>query len=196
MILFPSSAGIDRYLYEEEEKHRTAQAKKKRKAVAQKEAAASVSVDKPPEPGPAPLDSAREIHHRSGSGPAEIGSPPRDKHPAHQSEEVRHTRSRSSRRRKPQRETEEAVELQQPSCPPPNDVDPATAPSDAKAISSKTSGEGSNPPEKDIIDLTIKEESRSVTPIPAPQTLMSDDGPPRFEAGWVRSPGIPDLCAL
>jgi hypothetical protein len=88
------------------------------------------------------------------------------------------------------------VGLQQPSSPPPNDVDPAAEPNDAKAISSKTSGEGSGPPEKDIVDLTIKEESRSVTPIPAPQTLVSDDNSSRFKAGWVRSPGISNLHAL
>jgi hypothetical protein len=75
-------------------------------------------------------------------------------------------------------------------------VDPTTKPDDAKVIFSTVAEGGSTPPEREIIDLTIKEESRPATPIPPPRASQSDEDPAGLEAGWVSSPEILELLSL
>jgi len=140
----------------------------KQKTPAQKETASPPPEEKLPESGPAIPDD-----------PVGIGSPPGPK-------AMRLSKSRRSKKRNPQQEHQEVAELQQPSSPPPDNVDPATEPGDAKAASPKTSGNSPDPPKREVVDLTIKEESRSATPIPPTGTPRSNEGPAGLKAGWVR----------
>jgi hypothetical protein len=73
-------------------------------------------------------------------------------------------------------------------------VEPETGREDAKAAPSKVSGDDSNSP-KDVIDLTVKEESPPATPIPlrAPEP---NTGPAGLKAGWVRLPEVLTIDAL
>lgn len=52
---------------------------------------------------------------------------------------------------------------------------------------SKASSDGSDLPEREIIDLTIKEESRSVTPISPTQAPEPNEDPAELKAGCVSS---------
>ena len=149
-----------------------------------RETATSVPEEILPELGPAPLDGATEVPHRPDTAPAEIGSLPGDRYPTPQPEAVRPAKSRRKwKKRRHQQEDEEASKLQQPSDPPPGIVDRATPPDDAGAASSEISDGGPNPPEPEIIDLTIKEESPSPTPIPPARVPGGTLG---LMAGWVR----------
>ena len=91
-------------------------------------------------------------------------------------------------------EHREAVKPDRPPGPPSDSVDPATEQDDAGATSSKISGDGAISP-KEVIDLTIKEESRPGTPIP-PRAPESNEGPAGLKAGWVRFPAPLTLDAL
>lgn len=75
-------------------------------------------------------------------------------------------------------------------------MDPAAEQGDTEAASSKISGDGPSSPKREVIDLTIKEESRPGTPIPPPQALESNEGPAGIKAGWVRFPAVLTLDAL
>lgn len=151
-----------------------------------KKTASSVPEDKLQESGP-------EMPERSNLSPAEFGSPPGDRYPTPKPEEARRRKSRRNKRKKPH---QEATELQQVPCPLFDGMDLAVGPDDGKGISSKSSGDGLNTPGKEVIDLTIKEESRSATPISLAQPPGSNEGPAGLEAGWVCSFGILDLHAL
>ena len=153
------------------------------KAPARKRAAPLVPKDKLPEPGPALPDHATEMRHDSDSTPAVIGPLPGDRYPTPQPEDAHHTKSRRAKKRKPRQGDQDAAELQQPPSPS-GDMDLATEPNDAKVISSKVSGGGSNPPE--IIDLTVKEESRSATPVSPARAPEPNEDPAGLKAGWVR----------
>jgi hypothetical protein len=175
----------DPYLGKAGEKQ-VAPARRRRKALARKETASSVPEETLPEPDPAPFDGAAETPHRPDTAPAEVGSLPGDMYSTPQPEAVHRTRSHRGEKRKPQQDDQEAAKLQQPSGPPPGNVDRTTEPEDATAASSKISGDGPSPPEREIIDLTIKEESLPTTPIPHAQAPGSNEDPPGLRAGWVR----------
>jgi hypothetical protein len=152
--------------------------------------ASPVPEDELPESGPAFPDGVAEIPHRSDT-PAKIGSLPGDRYPTPQPEEAGHAKSsHRAKKRKLQKEGQEVAELQRPPAPTPDNTGLATEPGGAKVISSKVSGGGSNPAEKEIIDLTIKEESRSATPtFPAQANELNRD-PVGLNAGWVCASGI------
>ena len=76
--------------------------------------------------------------------------------------------------------------LEQPSTPPPGNVNRTMEPDDVDATSSKFSSDGPNPPKADIIDLTIKEESPPATLIPPTQVPGSNESASGLKAGWVR----------
>ena len=166
------------------EEKRAASAKTKRKPPARKETASSDPGEMLPEPGPAPLDSAAEVPHRPDTAPAEAGSHPGDRFPTPQPEAVRNTRSRRRWKKRPQKEDQEV--LKQPSDPLSDEVGQAPEPDDANVVSPKKTGGDPNPPEGEIIDLTIKEESPPTTPLLSTQVPESDEGVPGLRAGWVR----------
>jgi len=93
-------------------------------------------------------------------------------------------------------EHQEAVKLDRPPGPPSDSVDPATEQDDVGATSPKISGDGPISPKKEVIDLTIKEESRPGTPIPPPRAPESNEGPAGLKAGWVRFSAPLTLDAL
>jgi hypothetical protein len=159
--------------------------RRRRNAPARKEAAPPIPGETLPKPGLIPLGGAAEALHHPGAAPAEPGPLPGSSDLTPQLEVVRHKKSGPNKRGKPRRGDQEA-KLQQPSDPPTDNVDRTTEPDDARAASSKHSGNGLNPPEEDIIDLTIKEESLPGTPIPPVQAPVSDGEIPGLKAGWVR----------
>lgn len=169
--------------------------KGKRKKPARKETPSSVPEGLLPDPGPAPFDRVAEMPHRPDTAPAEIGSLSGDRYPTPQPDDAHHTKPRRRKKRKGQREDQEVAKLQQPSGPPPDNVDPATEQDDMKAASSKIPGEGPNPPKREIVDLTIKEESRPATPIPPAQGPEPNESPAGLKAGWVRFSGFLNLFA-
>ena len=158
---------------------------RRRNAPARKEAAPLVPGETLPKPGPIPLGGAAEVLHHPGAAPAKPGPLPGSTDLTPQLEAVRHRKSRSNKRRE-HRQGDQKAKLQQPSDPPTDNVDRTAEPDDARAASSKLSGNGLNSPEEDIIDLTIKEESLPGTPIPPVQAPVSDGEIPGLKAGWVR----------
>ena len=82
------------------------------------------------------------------------------------------------------RERRESAKVNRPSGPPSGDVEPETGRDDAKATPPKVSGDDSNSP-KEVIDLTIKEESPPGTPILL-QDPQPSKGPVSLKAGRVR----------
>ena len=164
------------------------EAKIKRKVLARKETASSVPEQTLLKPGPAPFNDATEAPHRPDTAPAEIGSLPGDRYPTPQPEDVHHTKSRrKGKKRRSRQEDQETPKLQQPLGPPPDNVDQKNELDGTKVASPKISGDGSNPPEGDIIDLTIKEESPPMTPTLPTQVLGLNESASGFiKAGWVR----------
>ena len=160
-------------------------AKGKRKKRTRGKLAPPVPEESLTEPDPAPLDNVTEISHRPETAPAEIGPFPRNRSPAPQAEDVRHKKSRRSRGRKIRQDGQGTANPEQPQDPPPDNVEPA-----AEAASLNILGDCSNSPKTEVIDLTIKEESRPGTPILPLQDPGSKEGPAGFKAGWVRFPGI------
>ncbi|KAF9651467.1 hypothetical protein BDM02DRAFT_810756 [Thelephora ganbajun] len=162
-----------------------AQAKEKRRPLARKETPPFVPGGELLESGPAPLNGVTEVPLRPDTAPAEIASLPGDRCPTPQPEGMRRAKPHRKKKRNPQREGEEVTKLQQPSGPPPDDPDPAMDPGDAKATPSNNPGDGPPPPNREIIDLTIKEESHPGTPIPPAQAPESkNEGPAGLKAGW------------
>ena len=180
---------------DEAEEKQAALAKRKGKKPARKETASSVLKETLPGQGSTPLDGVAEVPHRPDTAPAEIGSLPGDKSPAPQPEGVRRKNLRRRRQWRARPEHRGAAESDQPPDPPSDNVDPATEQGNAEAASSKISGDPSSP-KKEVIDLTIKEESPPATPIPPPHAPESNEGPVGLKAGWVRFPVISTLDAL
>lgn len=145
---------------------------------------------------PAPPDGATEIPHPFDTAPAEIPSLPGDRSPTLQPEGVRPSNRRRKKKKGAQQDHQAAAKLDQPPDSPTDSVDPATEQDDANATSSKTPGDGPGSPKREVIDLTIKEESRSGTPMPPPQTPESNEDPTGLKAGWVRFPVVLILNAL
>ena len=170
-----------------------AQDKAKQRIVARKTVTYSIPEVKLQEAGSAlPYDTS-DTPPRSETS-TKFGSLPGDRYPTPQPEETR--QSHRAKKRKSQQEGQEVAEPQRPPAPPPVNADPASESGDAKAVPSKVSDSGSNPAEKEIIDLTIKEESRSATPISPAQGHELDSGPAGLQAGWVCPSGNLDLRAL
>jgi len=188
-LRFPRVAGIDRYLDKAGEKP-AGKAKAKRKTPARKEAASSVPKKTLPGPVPVPLDGVAEMLQPPDTAPAEVGSLSGDGYPTPQPDDAHHTKSYSQKKKKGQREGQEVAKLQQLSGPPLDNVNPVAEQDDTKADSSNLPGDGPNPPKREIIDLTVKEESRPATPIPPAQGPESNEGPTGLKAGWVRFSGI------
>ena len=176
------------------EEKQVAPTKGKSKKPARKENASSVHEETLPKPGPAALDGVIEIPHRPDTAPAEIGSLPGDRYPTPKPEGMHRSKSSRRRERKRQQEAREVAKLQQLSVPPPDDVDSEL--DGAKAASSKISANGPDLPTDEIIDLTIKEESRSATPIPPARGPELNEGPAGLKAGWVRCSGGLNLGAF
>lgn len=167
--------------------------KTNREMLMHRKTAPSILEDIPPEPGPAPPDGAAEIPHRSDTAPPEIGSHPRDRYPTPRPEELPHTKTRRTGERKHRQVGKESAKVKRPSGPPPHHMDPVTEPDDTKTNPPEISGDDSNPPEREVIDLTIKEESRPTTPVPPTQAPESREDPAGLKAGWVRPPRTLDL---
>jgi hypothetical protein len=169
-------------------------AKGKQNKVTQKNIAPSVPGDGPPDPDPAPLDGVAETPRRPDTAPAKSRSLPRDRdaYTTPQPKEVRHTKAY---RGKAYNEVQQAAELQQLPDPSSDDLDPATKPDGVNAIPLKATVNGPNPPEKEVIDLTTKEESPPATPIPPAQLPESNEGSAELKAGWVCSSESFEPCA-
>lgn len=165
--------------------------KAKQNVITQKRPAPSAPGDEPPEPSPAPPDGIIEVPNLPDVALVGVGPLPGGRHITPQPEEVCHTKVHRSKTRNGGRE----AELQQLPDPPSDDVGPATKSDDANAIPSKVPDKGSNPPEKEIIDLTTKEESPPATPLAPSQTPEPNEGPAKLKAGWVCSLESFGLCA-
>jgi hypothetical protein len=173
-------------------------AKRKRKKPALRETAPSAPEETLPRQGPTPLDGVAgvPVPRRLDTALAEIGSLLGDRSPTPQPEDVHRKKSRQSRKRRARQENREAAKLDQPSGPPSDNVSPATEQDDAEAAHLKISGDGPTSPKREVIDLTVKEESRPGTPIPPPQISESSEGVAGLKAGWVRLPAVLALDAL
>lgn len=167
---------------EVEEKQATSARRKKKPT--RRETASSVPEEMHPKPGPIPIDTAAEIPHRPDTAPAEIGTLPEDRYPTPQPGGAQRVKSHEGKEPKARRRNKRAARLERPSGPPPDNLDPAPEQDDTKGAPSKASDDDPDPP-KEIIDLTIKEESCPGTPIP-PQAPKSNEGPTDLKAGWVR----------
>jgi len=173
-------------LNEGEEKQATL-AKGRQKKPAKKKTASSVPEETLPRQGSTPLNGVAEVTHRPDTAPAEFRSLPRDKSPPPQPEGARRKKAHRGMKTRALQEHQEAVKLDRPLGPPSDSVDPVTERGDSDVgATSKISGDGPISPKKEIIDLTIKEESRPGTPVPPSRTPESKEGPAGLKAGWVR----------
>ena len=198
LLSFPLVTDVNQHLGKAEEKQAAIQAKanQNQKRLKRKKAASSVPEDELLDLSSALPVSVAEVPHSFDATAAGAGPLPRDRYLTPQPEEVRRARSHRAKKRKPQREGQKAAELQQHPAPPSDNVDPAIVPVNTKVISSKVSDDGLNPPKEDIIDLTIKEESRSATPTSLARVPGSNEDPAELKAGWVCSSGILDFHVL
>lgn len=170
---------------DEAKERQAALANGKGKISTRNKAAPSVPEETHPRLEPAPIEAtATDTPHRPDTAPAEIGALPEDRSPAHQPDEGHRAKRRKWRSKGARRELQEAAKVNRPSGPPSDDVEPETGRDDAEAAPSKVSGDNSNSP-KEVIDLTIKEESPPATPVP-PRAPQPNKGPTGLKAGWVR----------
>jgi len=181
---------------DEAEEKQAALAKEKRKKFTRRKTVFSIPEEMLPRQGSPLLAGVAEVPHRPDIVPAEIESLPENSPPAPQPEDVHRKKRSQGRKRRPRQGHREVAKLDQPSGPPSDNVDPATEQGDAEAASSRISGDGPNSPKREVIDLTIKEESRPGTPIPPPQASESNEGTASLRAGWVRFPAVLILDAL
>lgn len=158
-----------------------------------KKAAPSVPEDNLSGPDPPLSDGVVEFPHGSDITPTDIGPLPGDRYPTPQPEEIQHAKSHRAKKKKPHQEGQEP-ELRRPPGPSSDQMDLAREPEDSKIISSKASGDSSNPPGREIIDLTVKEESRSATPISPAQAPESNEDPADLKAGWVCPANFRSSC--
>ena len=138
---------------------------------------------------PVPIEAAvADIPHRSGTDPVETGTIPEDRSLAPRPEEVYRAKRGKWMKNRARREHQEATKANRPPGPPPDDTEPESGRDNAEAALSKVSGDDSNSP-KEVIDLTIKEESPPATPTPL-RASEPNKGPACLKAGWVRFPEV------
>ena len=175
---------------DEAEEKQAALAKERGKKSTRRKTAFSVPEEMLPEQDSTLLDGVAEVTRRPDIVPAEIESLPGNSSPAPQPEDVHRKKRPQGRKRRTRRGYREAAKLDQPSGPPSDNVDLTTEQNDTEAASSKFSGDGPNSPKREVVDLTIKEESRPGTPVPPPQASESNEGTASLRAGWVRFPAV------
>lgn len=181
---FPRVTGVNWYFGQGEEKQAAAQAKAKQKTLVRKKTSSSVPENELPDSGPALPEDVTEMPHHSDTAPAENGPLPGDRYPTPQPEGAHHTKPHRGKK-KEQQGGQKVAEFQRLPGLPSDGKDPITGLDDAKVISSEVPDDGSNPPEKEVIDLTIKEESRSPTPTSPARAAELGEDPAGLKAGWV-----------